>query len=408
LLFGALATALTCWPASAAEKKPPAQNPPAQPPAAQEPAAPGDPFAVPEGTPEELFEYIERMKALPPGLPPQAVEEYAKKANRAIVKAAEKILAAKPDDQQVQTAVQTKMWGLFLLQHSGDAEAAKQLAGFPAELQKAGRPKLAREVRRFSLEIHFQGGLPGDTQSLEKTIAQVKQYLAEAPLEEADVELMMAAARTAEMTGKTDLAVDAYRSFAKVLAASPNEQLAQMAKLMEAVVRRLTLVGQKMKVEGTILGGGVLDWSKYAGKVVLVDFWATWCGPCLRELPNVIKIYELYHGRGFEVIGVSCDHNREDLEKFLQENAIPWPVLYGDNGPSPTVEYYGITGIPTMILVGANGNVISITARGPQLRQELEKLLGPLEDKNEKETGKAKEQGKEVKKPGVPGAAAKP
>jgi len=133
----------------------------------------------------------------------------------------------------------------------------------------------------------------------------------------------------------------------------------------------------------------VATWDALKGTVVVLEFWATWCGPCVQEIPNMKKNYELYHDKGFEIVGLSCDHKLEDLEKFVKERKIPWAIVFGDGKPSPTVSYYGIMGIPTMILVGKDGKVLSLNARGEELNKELEKLLGPVEEKKDEKKDKA-------------------
>jgi hypothetical protein len=96
------------------------------------------------------------------------------------------------------------------------------------------------------------------------------------------------------------------------------------------------------------------------------------------------KNYEAYHDKGFDIIGLSCDQNQETVEKFAKEKEIPWAIVYGDKAPSPSFDYYGISGIPTMILVGKDGKVISTSARGEELDKLLETQLGPPEEKTEK------------------------
>ncbi|MBQ9800045.1 MAG: TlpA family protein disulfide reductase, partial [Thermoguttaceae bacterium] len=177
---------------------------------------------------------------------------------------------------------------------------------------------------------------------------------------------------------KPAIGVPMLKDLCAAFAASDDESRKRIATRFEGKIRFADLVGNEMKVEGLYLDGTEIDWKSYRGKVVLVDFWATWCGPCIGEIPNMTKMYEKYNAAGFEILGYSIDDDLERLHKFEEERKLPWKTasrkLTQDAEKDYVIisEYYGVNAIPTMVLVGKDGKVLSTKARGA----ELERLLG--------------------------------
>jgi peroxiredoxin len=111
------------------------------------------------------------------------------------------------------------------------------------------------------------------------------------------------------------------------------------------------------------------------GKYVLVDFWATWCAPCVAELPNVQAAYAKYHGKGLEVIAVSLDDTAQPVADFLRTRKIPWRQVHNASCGSDLVEAYGVRSIPATYLVAPDGKIVRLELRGPALAKTLETLL---------------------------------
>jgi thiol-disulfide isomerase/thioredoxin len=180
-------------------------------------------------------------------------------------------------------------------------------------------------------------------------------------------------------------AIEAYKQFGAALQKSKDKDTAHNGEMMIGAARRLELPGKPLELAGDKFDGGKFDIAKLKGKVVLVDFWATWCGPCVGEIPNMRRMYKQYHDKGFEIVGLSIDEDRGDLTDFLGERKLPWTILHdkANNGQHAAVTQYGVFGIPCMILVGRDGNVVDIHARGEHLEELLEEQFKEDEDKKD-------------------------
>ena len=117
---------------------------------------------------------------------------------------------------------------------------------------------------------------------------------------------------------------------------------------------------------------------------MLVDFWASWCGPCRAELPNMKRNLSSYGERGFAIVGINMDRTLDACQSCIEKEGIKWTNLVPAEDEeagwnNPMAQHYGITGIPTAILVDQKGKVVSLRARGEELDRLLEELLGPPE-----------------------------
>ncbi len=141
------------------------------------------------------------------------------------------------------------------------------------------------------------------------------------------------------------------------------------------LLKKFERVGKPVDIQFTAVDGRKINLADMKGKVVLVDFWATWCGPCIAELPNVKAAYARLNPKGFEILGISFDQDIDTLKKALKKEDMTWPQYFdGEGWQNKFGETFGIKSIPAMWLVDKKGNLRDINARAG-LEAKVEKLL---------------------------------
>ena len=153
--------------------------------------------------------------------------------------------------------------------------------------------------------------------------------------------------------------------------------LTQVAERPKPYDARLVVGAQPFALSDKTLDGKTISLNDYQGKVVLLDFWATWCGPCVGELPNVKANYDKYHAQGFEIVGISLDEDKDALTNFIKEKAMPWPQIYDGKGwEAGDAKTYGVQAIPFTLLIGKDGKIAAVNPRDSSLEPAIQAALG--------------------------------
>ena len=322
----------------------------------------------------------ELEKAMQPEMPPAEWQGHPTPEQRAAFRAqqAEKAAAAAEKAKDFYTrypdhakAAQAKKREGDLLQVAVQLGNTNKLAEFQKlQEEKAKDPNLSEDERfkarmemvQTTVRAKMQQGPEAFQAELEKS---GHDLIKEFPKRNEGYDILLEAASQAEG--------DKARSLAKEIAASNASE--ETKTRAEGLLTKLDALGKPLPIKFTAIDGREVDLAKLTGKVVLVDFWATWCGPCVAELPNVKEAYNKLHDKGFEIVGISFDKDKSALEKFVADREMKWPQYFdGKMWGNEYGQKYGINGIPSMWLVDKKGNLRDMNARGA-LEEKVAKLL---------------------------------
>jgi thiol-disulfide isomerase/thioredoxin len=343
---------------------------------------PAEAYVVPANADaRQLLKKIHYLAALHPTFKDEAdAEGFLTRSRNTIITAADQLLKSKPSAEQEVEALKAKLQAYQYLLMVGVKEAFPKALKFAEDLKEDQRPVLAELGQAAWIDFKMSTIPTSDAKERRAIVDVVAAQLQRKPKDY--YEFATNLGQMLEMLGDGEVAANAYEKFGNILSKNLDENVRALGEKMKtgAVNRARLLAGDPVKITGKTLDGKSFDIRQYKGKIVVVDFWATWCGPCRAELPNLKAVYEKYHSQGLEVVGVSLDEKEEDLVNFLKETPLPWKILvnmepHHAGFENPIADHYGISGIPTVFLMNRDGKVVSLAARGPQLRTLVDGLI---------------------------------
>ncbi|MHC4399623.1 MAG: redoxin domain-containing protein [Planctomycetota bacterium] len=243
----------------------------------------------------------------------------------------------------------------------------ERLAKNPTDKDLAAYVRFRQLMAEYGLAV--QGG--GDFVKIQTAwLEGLEQYIGEYPKSPDTAEAMLQMAISEEFAGEEG---EAKKWYDRAVKEFPNSS---QGKKAAGALTRLESVGKAITFRGKGSSGGVVDLSTYRGKVVLIQYWASWCEPCKVDMATLRELWSKYRDSGFHIIGVNLDTSLRDMTAYLAESRLPWPQIYEEGGlDSRPANELGILTVPTMILVDQQGRVVNRNIHVAELDGALKKLI---------------------------------
>jgi thiol-disulfide isomerase/thioredoxin len=317
-------------------------------------------------TADELWRHIAKLQEEGPQGSPRSLEEH-RACVAAFLREVDAALAEFdrrfPDDpRRFEAKLMRLQMGELLANAEGRTPDAAQTEKTLQEIATASQaPTNARaEASAMLIQLHA-----ATATNLAPINAEITAFEKQFPNDPQLGQLRLLQARL-NQSSDSDKAV----SLLKTVAADTNTALAQEAQNM---LKEFDLSKKPLTLKFTAVDGSQVDLEKLRGKVVLLDFWATWCGPCIRQIPSVVATYKKLHEKGFEIVGISLDRDKQRLVAFTKDHEMSWPQFFdGKMWENSIAVRFNIHAIPATWLVDKKGLVRSFEG---DLATQIEKLL---------------------------------
>jgi thiol-disulfide isomerase/thioredoxin len=331
------------------------------------PAAPGQDSVETDWT--TLVQLQKRCEEKP-AAGENAVEFYAQR-DRDLYNAARAYVHKYADDSHAGTALE---WELESAEFSGSAtergslldQLESETSSFVASHSLPESLRQQMTARLLHLRLNNDDLITTESAShLEQEIAD---YLKESPADPKKVSLQLA---RANLLYRVD--AQKAKSFLEELVRDPDQQLAEAAR---ARLVKAELLGKPLDLRFTATDGAAIDLAQLRGKVVLIDFWASWCPDCVRELPEIQKLDQAYRASGLVILGISLDRDRQAMANFLDKKGITWPIYFDGKGWSNAYAMqYGVRQIPEIWIINKEGIVETTSADVSNVDSIVQRLL---------------------------------